>query len=179
MIVVCGALESKSGHPGSSHAIAAAAARAGAVVQVIGIVPDGAEGDRLILELAEAGIGHAAVLRTMERPMEPADLSLALRYLPEVDVVIGVELGADLLSSLAAGAAFAGAPLVVVEGTGGSATDDPSMPVEATVLVAPASDPDGTFAGFVAAFAVRLDRAEVPADAWAATLEALAVDPVR
>ena len=179
MIVVSGALESQSDHPSSSHAIAAAAAKAGAAVQVIGIVPDGAEGDRLILELAEAGIGHAAVLRTLARPMEPADLALALRYLPEVDVVIGVDLGADLLSSLAAGAAFAGAPLVVVEGAGGHATDDPAMPVEATVLVAPASDPDGTFAGFVAAFAVRLDRGEVPADAWAATLQALAVDPVR
>lgn len=179
MIVVCGTLESKSGHPGSSHAIAAAAAKAGAAVQVIGIVPDGAEGDRLVLELAEAGIGHAAVLRTLERPMEPADLSLALRYLPGVDVVIGVELGADLRAALADGANFAGAHLVVVKAANGSASDDPATAVEATVLVAPASDPDSTFAGFVAAFAVRLDRGQVPADAWAATLAALAVDPVR
>ena len=109
--------------------------------------------------------------------MESADVSLALRYLPEVRVVVAAGLEPGLLTAVAEGAAFAGAPLVVVN-VDHDATDVPAMPAEATVLAAPASDPDGTFAGFVAAFAVRLDRGEVPSDAWAGTLGALAVDPV-
>ena len=179
MIVICGALPTDPGHPGMVHAIATAAARAGDAVQVIGIVADGPEGDRLLLGLAEAGVGHAAVLRTLDRPMEPADITLGLRYLPDVTVVIAADLAPDLLGAATDGAAFAGAALVVLR------ADDEDEPAAteirdaATVLVAPRTDPDGTFAGFVAAFAGRLDAGEVPADAWAKTLQKLAVDPVR
>lgn len=179
MIVICGALPTEPGRPGMAQAIATAAARAGSPVQVIGIVADGPEGDQLLLKLAEASVGHAAVLRTVDRPMEPADITLALRYLPDVAVVVATNLPPDLLSAVSDGAGFAGAPLIVLRA---GDDDDPAAPDigdAATILVAPKTDPDGTFAGFVAAFAGRLDSGDVPADAWARTLQKLAVDPVR
>lgn len=179
MIVICGALPTQRGHPGLAQTIATAAARGGGAVQVVGIVPDGVAGDRLIHELAQAGVGHAAVLRALDRPMEPADVALALRYLPDIRVVIAAELDAGLSRAVADGAAFAGSILVVVRPAADAAPEGPQDPGEVTVLVAPAADPDGTFAGFVAAFAIRLDSGAVPADAWAATLETLAVDAVR
>ena len=179
MIVICGALPTEPGRPGMAQAIATAAARAGSPVQVIGIVADGPEGDQLLLKLAEAGVGHAAVLRTLDRPMEPADITLALRYLPDVAVVVAAQLAPDLLGAVTDGAGFAGAPLVVVRADADEGTPAPHVKDVATVLVAPRTDPDGTFAGFVAAFAGRLDSGDVPADAWARTLQKLAVDPVR
>ena len=157
MIVICGALPTEPGRMGMAQAIATAAARAGSPVQVIGIVGDGPEGDQLLLKLAEAGVGHAAVLRTLDRPMEAADITLALRYLPDVAVVVATDLGPDLLGAVADGAGFAGAPLVVVRADGEEALPAPDVTDAATVLVAPKTDPDGTFAGFVAAFAGHLD----------------------
>jgi len=59
------------------------------------------------------------------------------------------------------------------------ASEAPSgLPSSALVLQAPASDPGGGFAGFVAALAVRIDAGEAPPDAIKATVAALAVDPV-
>ncbi|MEO8469708.1 MAG: hypothetical protein ABI573_08595 [Chloroflexota bacterium] len=179
MIVICGALLTEPGRPGMAQSIATAAARAGSPVQVIGIVPDGSEGDQLLLNLAEAGIGHAAVLRTLDRPIEPADVTLALRYLPDVAVVVATDLAPDVLGAVTDGAAFAGAPLVVILSGIGEDAAPANNEDAATVLIAPKTDPDGTFAGFVAAFAGRLDGGDVPADAWARTLQRLAVDPVR
>jgi hypothetical protein len=49
---------------------------------------------------------------------------------------------------------------------------------QAIVLEPPRNDPDGTFAGLVAALAARLDAGQDPAAAWKATAGALAVDPV-
>jgi hypothetical protein len=49
---------------------------------------------------------------------------------------------------------------------------------DAIVLDSPPSDPEGTFAGFVAALAVRLDAGEPAGTAWSATVAALAVDSV-
>jgi len=177
VIVVCGSLEPTWRNDGPAFAISARAVTAGATVQVIGIVPDGADGDRILIGLATAGIGHAAVLRTAPRALEQADVELALRYLPDVRVVIAVGATEPLLSSLADGAAFSGATLVVVSGPENEAAA-PNLPESAIVLEAPADDPDETFAGFVGAFAARLDRSEKPADAWDATLRELAVDAV-
>ncbi|MEO8462398.1 MAG: hypothetical protein ABI555_04250, partial [Chloroflexota bacterium] len=149
------------------------------VVQVVGIVPEGADGDATLLALTEAGIGHAAVLRTALRALEGADLDLALRYLPDTRVVVAIDLESELLPALADGAAFAGAPLVVVTAHGGAAgVGQLTLPDSAIVLQAPVSDPDGTFAGFVAAFASRLDAGDAAADAWMGTLQSLAVDPI-
>jgi hypothetical protein len=48
---------------GLGPGIARAAARAGAAVQLVGKVGDDADGDSTLIALAQAGIGHVAVLR--------------------------------------------------------------------------------------------------------------------
>lgn len=145
----------------------------------MGVVPDGLDGDRLLLELAAANVGHAAVLREPARDLEAADLDLALRYLPEVRVVVVVEMPTPVVAAAADHAGWSGAALIVLDRAPGGDDLPPSeLPDGAIVLESPTSDPDGTFAGFVGAFAARLDGGATPADAWAATTRELAVDPV-
>jgi hypothetical protein len=160
-------------------AVARACAAAGGTVQLVGIVPDDPDGDARILELSRSGVGHAAVLRAPVRPLEAADIELALRYLADVRVVVAAGLEPAVLPAAAAGAGYAGASLVII-GAGGGAHEPATegLPASAVWLQAPSSDPDGTFAGFVGAFTARLDVGEAPADAWNATVRTLAVDPV-
>lgn len=171
--------------------IARRAAGTGARTEILGVAPVGPVGDRQLLQLAAAGVGHATVTRSAAPGIEPADLELALRYLPDIRVIVLVEPGASLLEPSSAASAWSGATLIVVghpdEGvastgaaTAHSATVDPGAThggAEPIVLQPPAGDPDGAFAGLVAAFAVRLDAGEAPAVAWQATLATLAVDP--
>jgi hypothetical protein len=175
--------------PGASAArvgeIARRAAAAGARTEVAGVAPPGAAGDRQLVELATAGVGHATVTRSAASGIEPADLELALRYLPDVRVVALVAPPAPLLATAVAASAWSGAALLLVgpldaaavailETTG--ATDGRSgAPI---ALDPPTHDPDGAFAGVVATLAVRLDAGEDPAGAWRSTLAALAIDPV-
>jgi hypothetical protein len=180
MIVVCADLAPAGRRDPAGLAVALACAAAGSAVQLVGIVPDDPAGDASVLELSRSGVGHAAVLRAPIRPIEPADIELALRYLQDVRVVVAADLDPAGLSAAAAGAGYAGAALIVIRtgaASGPAATE--GLPESAVWLQAPASDPDGTFAGFVGAFAARLDGGEAPADAWDATVAALAVDPVE
>ena len=179
--------------------IARRAAAAGSKVQVAGLVPGDAAWDAALFELTAAGVGHATVVRSARGSMEPADLDLALRYLPDIRAVVIVRPSARLLSTAIAGADFAGATLVVVgpldaeslavleqrDGSGqatgqatgqawAAATSATTAPI---VLDPPERDPDGTFAGFVAALAVRLDAGDTPEAAFRATVSKLAVDP--
>lgn len=158
--------------------IAERAVTAGADVQVVGIVPNSGNGDARLIKLAASGVGHAAVLRTAARPLEGPDLELALRYLPDVHVVVAVDLDKSVLTAVVEGAAFVGAALIVVNAPAATSAADASLPATAIVLEAPATDPDDTFAGFVAALAGRLDAGDVAAEAWASTVRSLAVDPV-
>ena len=179
MIVTCGALGDASGRGVSAAAVARRAAANGASVQVVGVLAEGPVADRLLLELAAEGIGHAAVLREPARELEAADLDLALRYLPEVRVVVIVEMPAPIVATAADRTQWSGAALIVVSrASAGGAVLPAELPDGAIVLEAPASDPDATFAGFVGAFAARLDAGATAADAWAATTRELAVDPV-
>lgn len=57
---------------GLSAAVAIAAARAGAAIQVVGRVGEDAAGDQVLLSLAAAGVGHVAVLREAGRPTPAA-----------------------------------------------------------------------------------------------------------
>jgi hypothetical protein len=179
MIVTCGALGDGSGRSISAAAVARRAAASGASVQIVGVLPEGPVADRLLLELAAEGIGHAAVLREPARELEAADLDLALRYLPEVRVVIVVEMPAPIVAAAAEETQWSGAALIVLDRAAGEGEGpSPDLPDAAVVLEAPESDPDATFAGFVGAFAARLDSGATAADAWAATTRELAVDPV-
>ena len=185
MIVVCGQIHAPGSRPGLVAAIAERAAaavdRAG-TVQVVGVVPDDADGDRSLQALAAGGVGHAAAMRGAARPLEPGDVDLAVRYLPDVRVTVGVDLSPDSSAALVAAAGFAGASSVVVvspaTGIAGSPEDHDGSAPATFVLQAPTSDADDTFAGFVAMLAVRLDAGDEPSIAWNATVRDLAVDAV-
>ncbi|MBI2780698.1 MAG: hypothetical protein HYX55_02730 [Chloroflexi bacterium] len=163
--------------------IARRAAATGARTEVVGVAPDGALGDRQLVQLAAAGVGHATVTRSAAPGVEPADLELALRYLPDVRVIALVAPASALLSTARAASAWSGASLVVVgplDADGLAAIDAASVAPasDAPILLEPpAHDPDGAFAGLVAALAVRLDAGEDPALAWRSTLATLAIDP--
>ena len=179
MIVTCGALGASNARGVSAAAVARRAAANGASVQVVGVLPEGPVADRLLLELAAEGIGHAAVLREPARELEAADLDLALRYLPEVRVVVVVEMPAPIVAAAAEQTQWSGAALIVLDRAAVDAElPPPNLPDGAIVLESPATDPDGTFAGFVGVLAARLDAGATAADAWAATTRELAVDPV-
>lgn len=166
--------------PSTVGEIARRAAAAGAKVEVVGLVPGDAAWDRVLFELTAGGVGHATVVRSARGSMEPADLDLALRYLPDIRAVVLVRPPARLLSTAVAGADFAGAPLVVVgplDVESLSALEARSGMGAPILLDPPARDPDGTFAGFVAALAVRLDTGDDPDVAFRSTVAKLAVDP--
>jgi hypothetical protein len=182
VIVVCGELIGGTLPGASAVAIAARAAAAGATVEAVGIVPDDSDGDRRLLQLSRAGVRHAAVLREPERDLEAADLELALRYLPDIRVIVVVTMPPALVRAASDHAGWSGTELIVVQRSGrGDATEALKLPETldaAIVLEAPASDRDSSFAGLVGMFAARLDNGATPADAWAATTRELAVDPI-
>jgi hypothetical protein len=102
--------------------------------------------------------------------LELADLALGLRYLRDFRVLVAVEPlpggGADVVAEAAA---FADASVVAIAPPGFSA---PPAYAAATLLEAPADDPDGAFAGLVGRYAAALDRGIEPASAFrAATVE--------
>jgi hypothetical protein len=164
--------------------VARRAAGTGARTELVGVASPDGEGDRLLLGLAGAGIGHATVIRSTARGIEAADLELALRYLPDVRAIVLASPGATLIGPATAAAAWSGATLVIVgpvdaDGTTmlDAATSGATPRRGPIVLEPPPRDPDGAFAGLVAALAVRLEAGEDPAAAWQSTVEALAVDP--
>jgi len=156
--------------------VARRAAATGARVEMVGVAAPDARGDALLLQLAAAGVGHATVVRSGADALDAADLDLALHYLPDIRAIALVGPDAALLSPAAAESGWSGAGLVLVASKGDA--PDTSTTPNAIVLDPPSSDPDGTFAGLVAALTVRLDAGQDPAAAWKATANALAVDPV-
>lgn len=96
--------------------------------------------------------------------MDAGDLDLALRYLPDYRVVIVAdELPTPALETVVGAARWAGAHLIALVLDAAAGRD---LPADATILVRPGSDPDGTFARFVADFAVGLDGGRTPEDAF-------------
>jgi len=184
VIVVAGPLGFSRGGLTGAGAIAARVAAQGAVVEAVGAVSAGVDGDRLLLELTTAGVHHAAVLRTSAPALDGPDLDLALRYLPDLRAIVVVDATDELTRAAADAVDWADAALILVtpSGSAGDAATSPELPPQvadrAVVLAAPASDPDGAFAGFVAGLAVRLADGATPADAWTSTATALGVEPV-
>lgn len=161
--------------------IARRAAAAGSSVELVGLVPGDPSWDAALFELAQAGVGHATVVRSARASMEAADLDLALRYLPDIRCVVLAAPPDPLIETAVAGADFAGAPLVVVgpiePETLAALESRGTGPAPLIVLDPPRDDADGTFAGFVAVLAHRLDQGEAPETAFRSTVAALAVDP--
>lgn len=193
MIVVIGTPAARAGESGFGLAgpaalAAMAAVSAGARVELVGRAGEDEAGDAVMLALARAGVGHAAVLRDADAhtpivadvvdlkpddpadatlaaptlPLDRADVELGLRYLTEFRVVVVAEpLPADVVTAAADAATFANATLVMVS------DGDATAPDGAIVLEAPASDPDGAFGTFLGTFATALERGLDPRDALA------------
>jgi bifunctional ADP-heptose synthase (sugar kinase/adenylyltransferase) len=185
-----------AGPDGRACLIALAAARRGAGVELVGRAGEDRAGDALMVALARVGVGHVALLRDPTRPtpivapaleapslldddgeeparpssdgpiLEPADVSLGLRYLPSYDViVVSDDVDPTIVAVAGEAAAFGDAHLVVLVPAGGAAADGAAG---ATVLEAPVTDPDGAFADLVGSYAAALDAGSDPAAAFAA-----------
>jgi sugar/nucleoside kinase (ribokinase family) len=184
--------------------VALAAARVEAQVELVGAVGDDPEGDRIVVELGRAGVGHAALMRDPaartplvgqardERRLprlDAADVELGLRYQHACRVlVIGAELAPEALAAAQEAAEFHGAAVVMVASTG--AVDPETLGPQVTLLERPAVEDsesvadavvvaadDADFGAFVAEYAVRLDRGEAPAEAFAAAISESAWEP--
>jgi hypothetical protein len=178
-VIVVGIL-APGGSSASAVAIANRAAATGARTEIVGVAPTGPVGDRQLTVLAAAGVGHATVVRSGAAGIEPADLDLALRYLPDVRVVVLLAPPGPLLETALAASSWSAAALILV----GPLDDDAAALANAAapapiVLAPPVHDPDEAFAGVVAVVAARLDAGEPPAAAWGSALVELAIDPVR
>lgn len=179
MIVVVGPVPVTLGSGSSAESVASRVARNGGRVEIVSTVPNDASGDRILAGLAAAGIRHAATLRSSAATLDAADLELALRYLPEIRVVVLASDEPALRPAAMRAAAWSGATLITLRADGSSPADaDALAGVREIVLQGPASDPDRAFAGLVAALAVQLDAGEDPARAWRRVTADLAVDEV-
>jgi len=164
--------------------IALAAAAAGASVELVGAVGDDARADTLAVALGRAGVGHAALLRLAgaatprwgDEPatwprLDPADLDLGLRYLPECRVLVLAEPLPPAVRDVALeAAAYHGAAVVAVV-----ADDEPPderLAQVATILVAP-DDALTPFADLIGRFAAALDGGQEPAAAFRGAVEAV------
>lgn len=183
MIVVVGPVPETPTPRVSAESVASRIARTGAPVEVVSVVPEGAAGDRILARLAEAGVRHAATLRSAADGLDAADLELALRYLPDIRVVVLTSDEPALRPVAVRAATWSGAALVTLASERSTAespgADGGALEI---ALRGPASDPDHAFAGLVAELAVRLDAGEQPAAAWrevTATLGVAEVSPAE
>jgi hypothetical protein len=159
-------------------AIARQVAGTGARVEMVGVAPPDLTGDATLLDLATAGVRHATVVRSFAEGLEEADLDLALHYLPDIRAIVLVEPGAALIPPAVAAAGWSEAGLVVVGPVDAATTAALDAISSAIVLEPPATDPDETFAGFVAALSLRLDAGQPASEAWRETVDGLAADRV-
>jgi hypothetical protein len=151
--------------------VALALGRLGADVELVGSLGDDPEGDRIIVELGRARVGHAALLRDpsarttplgedeRERQLprlEAADVGLGLRYVRDCRVlVVAEDLDTAAMSEALEVAAYHGAAVVIVASAGH--VDPERLGDEVTLLERPGmtmADEDG-------------EEADVPADARA------------
>jgi hypothetical protein len=175
--------------------VALAAAASGADVQLVGSIGDDPEGDRIVVALGQAGVGHAALLRDpaartplVGRPrdqrrlprLDADDVHLGLRYVSDCRVlVVAAKLDRGPLQQALDAAAFHDAAVVIVALA--DDVDPESFDPAVTVLARPATEDEGdaaaddtqaiaderAFAAFVAAYATGLDEGQSPAQAFA------------
>lgn len=178
---------------GLAAGVALAAARAGASVELVGSIGDDPEGDRVVVLLGQAGVGHAALLRDPaghtplapagRTPVEPADdrapaprleaedVELGLRYLAEIRVLVlagPLEPGAQQAALDAA--RYHGAAVVAVVPPGSE--PDAGLAESGTVLEAPEEDV-ASFAEMVGRYAAGMATGMPAPEAFAAATEAI------
>lgn len=127
---------------------------------------DPAATDMALFDDPDAPPASPASSPTVGPVLEPADIELALRYLPDYRVlVIADPIPPESLEVVLAASRWSGAALIVLVPAG---SEPPALIPGATVLEAPDDgDPDGAFASVVGAYAAALDRGEEPAEAFA------------
>lgn len=114
---------------------------------------------------ADPGAVSVAMTSAAGPRLEPADVSLGLRYLTTFSVlVVTDDVPAAVLPVAVEAASFAGARLVVLLPASGGTP--PSLPEDATVLSAPDVADDGEFGAFIGGYAAALDRGLEPAEAF-------------
>jgi len=176
VIVVLGRpeLDERGALSGRAGRVAAAAAGAGAGVELVGSVSDDARGDAAITALGRVRIGHAAVLRMPSSGaprLDAADIELGLRYVTECRVLVITDALDELaLNAALDGARYHRAALVLAATQAGLPMED-ELPEQTTVLSAPDED-DGAFAALVGRYAAQLDAGREAADAWSDALNA-------
>ncbi len=138
---------------------------------------DGGSGDRATDDAFDAGVIDPA--DAMLRPaMDAADLELALRYLPDLRVVVLVEPGDELVPVAVTEAAANVAHLIVVmDDDAGSGRMVDALPADALVLAPPSHPGSAGFAGLVGRYAAAVDGGTEPRAAFDATLARLAGAP--
>ena len=159
----------------------AATIEPGVRVEMVGAAGLGSDGDRQLVELAAAGVGHATVIRTGADTLDAGDLDLALRYLPDIRCVVLVRPPARLLATAVADTDWAGAALVLVGPLEPDALGAIDASAASPIVLDPptstsAAEVDEAFASFVAALANRLESGDPPEKAFRATVATLAVD---
>lgn len=185
---------------GLAVSIAAGAAKAGARVEVVGKLGDDPAGDALLLSLAREGIGHVAMLRDPGRPtpvvaaqeeapdgdavtasappvdgpgLEAADVGLALRYLPELQVIVAVHLTSDVLAEAVAATSWAETSLIVAVPADTAASDGPwAGPADALTVAVDDEDDSGAGAA-IGRYAAALDGGQSDRAAFDALLAAI------
>jgi pfkB family carbohydrate kinase len=99
--------------------------------------------------------------------LEPADVGLALRYLPELTAIVTVHAAADLVTEAVAASGWAQTSLIVV-----AEPDTPlsnGLPAHAiAVAVADVDDLEAGAGAAIGRYAAALDRGESAAEAYAA-----------
>jgi hypothetical protein len=107
-------------------------------------------------------------------PLDAGDVELALRYLPDYDVVVIAQpLDEAATAAVADAAGWANAGVIAIA-TGGES----ALPAEATILEAPSEDAEGAFATVVGRYAASLDRGDDPGDAFTTASSELGWTPV-
>jgi hypothetical protein len=175
-------LDERGGLLGSSALVALAAAQAGARVELVGSVGDDQDGDAVALALAQAGIGHAALLRdpagatprgvdsAVGPPprLDASDLELGLRYLNDWRALVVAEaVEPEALRVAQQAARYNSASLIVI--LPADEAEPEGLPGEATVLRSPGED-GGAFDLLVGRYAAALAAGQSPAEAWQAAL---------
>lgn len=169
--------------------VALAAAEAGGSIEVVGSVGDDASGERVVLALGRAGIGHAAVLRDPAGTtpqvggpggplprLDEKDVDLGLSYLPECRVLVVAEpLGDGVLRVVREAANYHAAPLIVLSEPGTKFGGGGELE---TVLEVPDGD-GGALAQLVGSYAVELAKGVEPGPAWRAAVEQVGWQPAE
>ena len=102
--------------------------------------------------------------------LEPADISLGLRYVQEFRVLVaGDPLDAVSAAVVAEAATFTDATLIVIAQPGQAV---PAVLASALVLEAPLADPDGAFVALVGRVAAAVDRGQDAAVAFGVAIAA-------